>query len=92
MEGERQRTGRAEQGIYEIIDYYKALPRIEEAQIQGNWEADYMMLLSQYELEWPAFNTSLIEMVANEWTQQNASSYVPVEFADEVGKPAEDNG
>lgn len=78
MDGERQQTGRAEHGIYEIMDYYRALPPIEEAQIKSNWEIDYMMLLSQSEVEWPEFNTSLIDMVAKEWRAEETSS-VPFE-------------
>ncbi|MNH36830.1 hypothetical protein D3C79_976640 [compost metagenome] len=78
MDGERQQTGRVEQGIYEIMDYYRALPSIEEAQIKSNWEVDYMMLLSQSEVEWPEFNTSLIDMVAKEWRAEETSS-VPFE-------------
>ena len=92
MESERQRTGGNAQGIREIVEYYRALPPIEEAQIQGNWEVDFMMLLSHQEEDLPEWNTTLISRMANEWNKEDAASNVPPEPSDNAswvkdGKP-----
>lgn len=54
MEVERQRTGRIDQGVVEILAHYQSLSPIEEAQILGNYEAESRLQL--YEVEWPEFN------------------------------------
>ncbi|NIE76390.1 hypothetical protein F3J45_18305 [Pantoea sp. Ap-967] len=74
MDIERQQSGRTDQGIHEIIDYYRALPAIEEAQIPGNWEVDFMMLLNRQEVEWPEFKTSLVDIMANDWGKREQPS------------------
>ncbi|MFJ4112768.1 hypothetical protein [Pseudomonas sp. NPDC089758] len=66
ISAEIQSTGSKDQGLYEILDYYRSLPAIEQAQL-GNYEADIMMQFSMSEVEWPEFNTSLIDMIAKEW-------------------------
>jgi len=66
MDAEYQQTGRTDQGLYEILDFYNALPPIEVAEY-GNYQANIMMQLSMHEVEWPEFNTSLIDMIAKEW-------------------------
>ncbi|MGJ7547181.1 hypothetical protein [Pseudomonas alloputida] len=87
MEGERHRTGGVEQGIREIIEYYRALPAMEEAQIMGNWEMDYRMMLSRYDEEGEAFDMSLIDLVAKQWRTEKASSSVPFDPpADAISK------
>jgi hypothetical protein len=91
MEGERLKTGGNEQGIREIIEYYRALPPIEEAQIQGNWEVDFMMLLSRHEDELPEWNTTLIGRMANEWRKEDAASNVPTELSDNASRLKEGN-
>lgn len=66
MDAERQQTGRNDQALYEIIDYYNSLPPIEVAGY-GNYEAIIRSQIGLQEVEWPEFNTSLIDMIANEW-------------------------
>lgn len=66
MDNESQLTGRCEQGLKEIVSYYQALPPIEEAQ-RGNYETQIALQLDFEEVQWPEFNTSLIDMMANEW-------------------------
>jgi len=67
ISAEIQSTGSKDQGLYEMLDYYRSLPPIEQAQLLGNYEADIMMQFSISEVEWPEFNTSLIDMLAKEW-------------------------
>ncbi|QHW08387.1 hypothetical protein [Pseudomonas putida] len=87
MEGERQRTGGIEQGIREIIEYYRALPAMEEAQILGNWEMDYRMMLSRYREEGEAFDMSLIDLIAKQWKTEETSSSMPFDpTSDATGK------
>nr|WP_314876624.1 hypothetical protein [uncultured Pseudomonas sp.] len=66
MDIERQRTGRSDEALLETIHYYDSLPRIEVA-AYGNYEAMIRMQMGAVEIEWPEFNTSLLDMVANEW-------------------------
>ncbi|MDR6712727.1 hypothetical protein J2W83_002328 [Pseudomonas hunanensis] len=66
MDAERQQTGNNDQALYEIIDFYNSLPPIEVANY-GNYEAILRMQIGQREVDWPEFNTSLIDMIANEW-------------------------
>ncbi|HDS1736426.1 hypothetical protein [Pseudomonas sp. BP8] len=66
MWDEHQQTGKSTQGLKEILSYYKSLPPIEEAQF-GNYEAQLLLQIAQQEVDWPEFNTSLIDMIANEW-------------------------
>ncbi|WP_176508271.1 MULTISPECIES: hypothetical protein [Pseudomonas] len=87
MEGERQSTGGIEQGLREIIEYYRALPAIEEAQIQGNWEMDYKMMLSRNREEGEASGMSLIERVARQWNTEEKLPPVPFDpTTDAIGK------
>ncbi|MBC3413262.1 hypothetical protein HU720_18390 [Pseudomonas sp. SWRI51] len=67
MDAERQRTGGIDRGIGEILDYLHALPPIEEAQILGNYDVNLRMQLSGAEIDWPEFNTSLLDLLANNW-------------------------
>lgn len=66
MDVERQRTGRSDEALLETIHYYDSLPRIEVA-AYGNYEAMIRLQMGAVEIEWPEFNTSLLDMVANEW-------------------------
>ncbi|MFJ4442445.1 hypothetical protein ACIPZ8_10175 [Pseudomonas sp. NPDC089422] len=87
MEGERQRTGGVEQGVREIIEYYRALPAMEESQILGNWEMDYRMMLSRYGEEGEAFDMSLIDLVAKQWKTEENSSSMPFDpTSDAIGQ------
>lgn len=70
---ETRLTGRSDQGHLEALDFYNSLPAVEVAQY-GNYEADIMMLLSMHEVEWPEFNTSLLDMLANEWKPVEAQA------------------
>lgn len=70
MDAERQRTGRSDDALLETIHYYDSLPRIEVAGY-GNYEAMIRMQMGAVEIEWPEFNTSLLDMVANEWKPAN---------------------
>ncbi|MBV4529903.1 hypothetical protein HU719_000420 [Pseudomonas sp. SWRI107] len=67
LHAERQRTGGIDQGVGEILDYLHALPPIEEAQILGNYDVNLRMQLSGAEIDWPEFNTSLLDLLANNW-------------------------
>ncbi|MFV3405528.1 hypothetical protein ACNFIC_16515 [Pseudomonas sp. NY15463] len=88
MEVERQSTGRTDQGTQEIIDYYKSLPAIDEAQVLGNYETNLRLQLSGTEVDWPTFNTSLIDMLANEWkpAEPPVTPEQPDPVADHPGK------
>ncbi|MDF0730679.1 hypothetical protein P0Y43_08035 [Pseudomonas entomophila] len=69
MWNEHQRTGKTVEGLKEILQYYRSLPPIMEAQY-GNYEAEIftqIALQALQDVEWPEFNTSLIDMMANEW-------------------------
>lgn len=66
MNVEYQQTRRNDGGLREILDFYNSLPPIEVAEY-GNYEAQIMRQLSMYEVEWPEFDTSLVNMIANEW-------------------------
>lgn len=66
MDAERQLTGRSDKALLETIHYYDSLPRIEVA-AYGNYEAMIRMQMGAVEIEWPEFNTSLLDMVANNW-------------------------
>lgn len=66
---EYKQTGRTDQGLREILDFYSSLPPIEVAEY-GNYEANIMMQLSQQEVEWPEFNTSLVDLVAKQWKSE----------------------
>jgi len=70
MDAERQRTGRSDDALLETIHYYDSLPRIEVAGY-GNYEAMIRMQMGAVEIEWPEFNMSLLDMVANEWKPAN---------------------
>lgn len=66
ISAERKTSGSSEQGLQEILSYYRSLPAIEEARF-GNYEVVMMTQLSSLEIDWPEFNVSLIDMIANEW-------------------------
>ncbi|MGE8323881.1 MAG: hypothetical protein ACN6OX_12475 [Pseudomonas sp.] len=66
ISAERKTSGSSEQGLQEILSYYRSLPAIEEARF-GNYEVVMMTQLSSSEIDWPEFNVSLIDMIANEW-------------------------
>jgi hypothetical protein len=86
MNAEYQLTGRTDQGLREILDFYNSLPPIEVAEY-GNYEANIMMQLSLQEVEWPASNTSLIDLVAKQWKTEETSSSVPFDpTSDAIGK------
>lgn len=70
MWDEYQQRGKSTEGLKEILAYYKALPAIEESRY-GNYEAEIMLQLDLQEIDWPEFNTSLLDMVANEWKPAN---------------------
>ncbi|WP_392469092.1 hypothetical protein [Pseudomonas sp. xss_2] len=87
MGAEYRQTGRNDQGLHEILDFYNSLPRIEVAQY-GNYEADINMQLAMHEVEWPEFNTSLIDMLAHEWkpSEPPVTPEQPDPAADPTGK------
>ncbi|TLP60082.1 MULTISPECIES: hypothetical protein [Pseudomonas] len=88
MEVERQLTGRNDEGLKEILSYYKALPAIEEAQLLAGYETSIMMQMEAQEIDWPTFNTSLIDMLANEWkpAEPPVTPEQPDPVADHPGK------
>lgn len=89
MNAEYKLTGRTDQGLREILDFYNSLPPIEVAEY-GNYEATIMMQLSLQEVEWPSFNTSLVDMVVKQWKTDEQSSLKPfdptLDAIDETGK------
>lgn len=91
MNAEYQLTGRNDKGLYEIRDFYNSLPPIEVAEY-GNYESNIMMQLSMHEVEWPEFNTSLIDMVAKEWQTEEQSSSVPFERMEGAVSVEDENG
>lgn len=87
MGAEYRQTGRNDQGLNEILDFYNSLPRIDVAQY-GNYEATIQMQLAMHEVEWPEFNTSLIDMVANEWgSEKDLLGPQPPDTKDENSQP-----
>ncbi|NIE76387.1 hypothetical protein F3J44_06520 [Pantoea sp. Tr-811] len=83
MNAEHQQTGRSDNGLREILTYYNSLPPIEVAEY-GNYEANIMMQLSMHEVEWPEFNTSLVDMLANEWGKEDLTQPDPAQATDEA--------
>ncbi|QXH52419.1 hypothetical protein KSS94_04625 [Pseudomonas fakonensis] len=67
IEKERQRTGSIDQGISQILSYYKSLPAIEEAQLPLNYEMNLSLQASGAEADSPAFIASLFAMLAEQW-------------------------
>lgn len=66
----RQRPGETAEVLKEILEYYRSLPPIMEAQY-GNYETSISSRIGSEELEgieWPGFKISLVDMIANEWT------------------------
>ncbi|MFV3405527.1 hypothetical protein ACNFIC_16510 [Pseudomonas sp. NY15463] len=87
MGAEYRQTGRNDQGLHEILDFYNSLPRIEVAQY-GNYEANIKMQLAMHEVEWPEFNTSLIDMLANEWgAEKDLFGAQPTDIKEKNGQP-----
>ncbi|WP_296230573.1 hypothetical protein [Pseudomonas sp. UBA4617] len=73
MDAERQSNGNSAESLQEILSYYRGLPAIEEAQF-GNYEVAIMMQLNATEIDWPEFNVSLVDMVANKWPEQERTA------------------
>ncbi|MGY4525749.1 hypothetical protein [Pseudomonas sp. TE21394] len=82
MNVEYQQTRRNDSGLREILDFYNSLPPIEVAEY-GNYEAQIMMQLSMHEVEWPEFDTSLVNMIANEWGGREKIPLEPFERMEE---------
>lgn len=81
MNVEYQQTRRNDSGLREILDFYNSLPPIEVAEY-GNYEAQIMMQLSMHEVEWPEFDTSLVNMIANDWGAREKTSLEPFDRMD----------
>jgi hypothetical protein len=91
MNAEYQRTGRIDEGLHEILDFYNALPPIEVAEY-GNYEADIMMQLSQHEVPQPEFDTSLIDMLAKEWKSARSDQAKALDSQSDAAFQGENGG
>ncbi|MBV4529902.1 hypothetical protein HU719_000415 [Pseudomonas sp. SWRI107] len=67
LDAERQLTGRIDNGQREILAYYQSLPPIEEAKLIGSYKINSSIQGADFEIDWPEFNTSLLDMLANNW-------------------------
>lgn len=67
LDAERQLTGRIDNGQREILAYYQSLPPIEEAKLIGSYKINSSIQGADFEVDWPEFNTSLLDMLANNW-------------------------
>jgi len=90
MNAEYRLTGRSYQGLHEILDFYNSLPPIEVAEY-GNYQANIMMQLSTHEVEWPEFNTSLMDMLAHEWGKDFLALPESADSDQEVDNASDDN-
>ncbi|MEN5303906.1 hypothetical protein [Pseudomonas sp. TWI628] len=74
LAGEYQRTGKTDRTSLAILAHYRGLPRIEEAQLLGNYEVDILMNRSASDADWPEFCASLFELIEKQWLQPGEAS------------------
>lgn len=68
MGAEYRQTGRTDNGLREVIDFYDSLPRIEVAQY-GNYETALILQGNMPEADWPEVSTALFDLLVNHWEQ-----------------------